>query len=108
MDLQRYRVTDTGMMSMIAMTGIPGSEMGHGDPEKGGRPLLPHRPVEEAEQPGGVPRVAPRVDHLGTQVGRIVQSGSDERSTIIQTRRTTSASPPAKASRVYSLPCPPE
>ena len=65
------------LMSMIAMTGIPGSEMGHGDPEKGGRPLLPHRPVEEPEQPGGVPRVAPRVDHLGTQVGRIVQSGSD-------------------------------
>ena len=93
---------------MIAMTGIPGSEMGHGDPEKGGRPLLPHRPVEEPEQPGGVPRVAPRVDHLGTPIGRIVQSGSDQRSIIIQTRRTTSVSPPATASRVYSLPCPPE
>ena len=49
------------------MGDLPWGKVSHGDPEKSGRPLLAHRPVEEPEEPGGVPGVAPRVDHLGPE-----------------------------------------
>ena len=67
----RFQITSIGLgegiLFRLGRADLPGCEVGHGNPKKSCRAFLAHRPVEEAEEPGGVPGVAPRVDHLGPQ-----------------------------------------